>query len=164
MRRENTPTSLRTIHEGRILGIDYGRKRIGLALSDPMQMMASTLKTVTNRSKIDKVAAYIAHTAREHEAVAIVVGLPLHMTGEESEMAKEVNSFIDQLEIEITTPIFLWDERWTTTSAEKLLIETGRSPSRNRDKIDQVAAAYLLQNFLDRLSSLKSSESRDKTL
>ncbi len=163
MRHENTPASLRLIGEGRILGIDYGRKRIGLALSDPMQMVASTLKTVTNRSKIDKVAGYIANTAREQDVVAIVVGLPLHMTGELSDMAIEVNGFIDFLESEISTPIFMWDERWTTTSAEKLYIETGRSPSRSRDKIDQVAAAYLLQNFLDRLSSLKNTATHEKS-
>jgi len=139
------------------LGIDYGRKRIGLAMSDPMQMVAGTLKTVTNRSKIDRVAAYISDTAQDHNVVAMVIGLPLHMTGEESEMARDVDEFITQLEAQSQLPIFKWDERWTTSSAEKLLIETGKSPSRSRDKIDQVAAAFLLQNFLDRLSFLRKS-------
>lgn len=157
MRLDNSPESLRTIELGRILGIDYGRKRIGLAVSDPMQMVASTLKTVANRSKVDKVAAYIAGTAREQHVSAIVAGLPLHMTGEQSDMAKEVDQFLDLLDAEVSAPIFMWDERWTTTSAEKLLIETGKSPSRSRDKIDQVAAAYLLQNFLDRLAFLKKT-------
>ncbi len=158
MRLDNSPASLHQVGMGRILGIDYGRKRIGLAVSDPMQMVAATLKTVTNRSKIDNVAAYISDTAREQHAVAIIVGLPLHMTGEESEMVNDVNTFIDLLESKTSTPIFMWDERWTTTSAEKLLIQTGKSPSRSRDKIDQLAAAYLLQNFLDRLSFLKKTE------
>ena len=152
---ENDPESFRQIEPGRILGIDYGRKRIGLAQSDPFQMMASTLKTLPN-SKLGAVDN-IASIVRENTISALVIGKPLHMSGDEGEMVKEVNDFAEKLENIIDKPIFLWDERWTTLSAEKLLIETGQSPSKSRDKIDQLAAAYLLQSFLDRMTFLKNN-------
>lgn len=157
------PNSLLGIRSGRILGIDYGRKRIGLAMSDPFQMMASTLDTLDNAEHslaIDKVAAIV----RDNDVRAIVVGKPLHMSGDEGEMTTQVREFAGALEDKIDIPIFLWDERWTTKSAEKLLIETGRSPSRNRHKIDQVAAAYLLQSFLDRITFLKKQQARNAGL
>lgn len=154
------PDSLRTINSGRILGIDYGRKRIGLAMSDPFQIMASTLNTLHNKNH--KLAMEsIAVIVKENNISAIVVGKPLHMSGDEGQMMREVKEFVNALENQIEIPIFMWDERWTTISAEKLLIETGRSPSRSRHKIDQLAAAYLLQSFLDRISYLKIENAKN---
>lgn len=148
---------LKTIAPGRILGIDFGEKRIGLALSDPFQMTASPLETVANRNTEASVAQ-IAETAQRHSARALVIGRPLHMSGEVSAMCLKVEAFAQQLaEALADTPIFFWDERWSTAGAEKILIETGRSPSRNRQKIDQVAAAYMLTGFLQRLDVLKRS-------
>ena len=153
---ETDPKNLKKIGPGRILGIDYGRKRIGLAMSDPSQMMASTLKTVSDVNR-DRVIEEISVTIEEHNISAIVLGKPLHMSGEKGEMVQEVENFANELGNSMNIPIFLWDERWTTARAERLLIETGHSPSKSRDKIDQLSAAYLLQNFLDRLAFIKNN-------
>ncbi len=153
---DNDPECIRNISPGRILGIDFGMKRIGLAMSDPLQMLASTFKTLLNKH-IHKVVDEICEIVGQNQMKAIVVGQPLHMSGDAGQMADKVREFVEKLESRLHIPIFLWDERWTTVSAEKLLIETGMSPSRNRDKIDQLAAAYLLQGFLDRLTYLKRS-------
>ncbi|MBN1466768.1 Holliday junction resolvase RuvX [candidate division KSB1 bacterium] len=163
MKMATDPDSLRGIRSGRIVGIDYGHKRIGLAMSDPFQMMASTLDTLANANRPHAIEE-IATIVRENDVCAIVVGKPLHMSGDEGEMTNKVREFVGTLADKIDVPIFLWDERWTTMSAEKLLIETGRSPSRNRHRIDQVAAAYLLQSFLDRIAFLKREEARNAGL
>ena len=162
MQKETDPESLRAIGTGRILGIDYGRKRIGLALSDPSQILASTLETLKNLNR-DAQIENIIGIAKEKNVSAIVVGKPLHMNGAIGEMATEVTGFVHALAEKIDTPIFMWDERWTTTRAERLLLETGRSPSKSRNKIDQLAAAYLLQSFLDRIVYLRTTDkSHDK--
>lgn len=155
---------LKSIAPGRILGIDFGEKRIGLALSDPFQMTASPLETVPNRN-METSVAQIAETALRHAAKALVVGKPLHMSGESSAMSLKVEAFAQQLAEALTdTPVFFWDERWSTASAEKIMIETGQSPSRNRQKIDQVAAAYMLTGFLQRLDILKRSAGTESPL
>ncbi|MBN1480518.1 Holliday junction resolvase RuvX [candidate division KSB1 bacterium] len=145
---------MKRIQAGRILGIDYGRKRIGLAISDPSQTLAARLKTILNDIR-ERVIDEIKTIAAEKAITAIVIGQPLHMSGETGEMAKDIEEFIQQVEQKIDVPIYMWDERLTTVSAEKLLIETGRSPSKSRREIDQLAAAFLLQNFLDRLANVK---------
>jgi len=145
---------LNRIAFGRILGIDYGRKRIGLALSDPTQLLAVTLDTIENKRQTF-VVDQIKSTLKEYKVVAIVFGKPLHMSGDESALLEDIGKLTKALS-ETGLPIYLWDERWTTVSAENLLKETGRSPSKNRNKIDQIAAAFMLQNFLDRLANTRS--------
>ena len=150
----NAPENLRAIESGRILGIDFGSKRIGLAMSDPFQLVASTLKTLVSKN-MSEVAQNILEITRQYQIKAVVIGQPLHMSGDKGDMADKVHQFAQILDKVISIPIFYWDERWTTKSAEKLLIETGKSPSKNRKKIDQLAAAFMLQGFLDRISYLK---------
>lgn len=150
--------NLKTIPPGRILGVDYGKTRIGLSLSDPMQIMASSLKTMAN-AKSATVVQDLAELVKEKQIIAMVLGRPVHMTGETSDMATQVETFAELLSQQIDIPIFYWDERWTTVSAEKLMHELGYSPSRQRHKIDQVAASFLLQNFLDRLASARHQHS-----
>ncbi|MDZ7371390.1 MAG: Holliday junction resolvase RuvX [candidate division KSB1 bacterium] len=146
---------LLAIPSGRILGIDYGEKRIGLAVSDPLQFSAFSLKTLRNegiRSVAEKLQAIIA----EQNIRAIVIGKPIQMSGEAGEMCRKAEQFANQLaSVLVDMPIFLWDERWTTLSAERLLRETGRSPSQEKEQVDQIAAAYLLQSFLQRLDVVK---------
>ena len=136
---------------GRILGIDYGERRTGLAISDPSQVLSSslsTLKGVDARQMLMRVTAAV----RQYDVVAIVVGMPFHMNHTVGSRCIQVRRFIDSLRKICPVPIHTWDERWSTVSAEKTMIERGLSPSRNRDRVDQIAAAFILQSFLDRLN------------
>lgn len=146
--------NLKRIVLGRILCIDYGLKRVGLALSDPSQMLASSYRTIVNNNK-ENLIQDILFIIEEQGTCAVVIGKPLHMDGTLSKIGESAQSFASEMSQKIDIPIFLWDERWTTQSAKKMLIETGRSTSKNRDAIDRIAAAFLLQSFLDRLSYLR---------
>ena len=148
---------LKDVPSGRILGIDYGQKRIGLSLSDPFQILSSPLCTLTN-SGVKKSINDVLDIANKHEIVAIVIGLPINMNGTVGKIAKEVQNFMDKLSNKSHVSVFSWDERWTTISAEKSLIAKNKSPSRSRDRIDQIASAFLLQAFLDRLNNIRNNE------
>ncbi len=148
--------SMKRIPLGRILGVDYGRRRIGIAISDPSQVLATTLKTieVLSRSALIK---EIKRILQENHVVGVVVGMPYNLNGTVSKRGEEVVSFIDSLAKECKLPTFSWDERWTTVSAHKTLRELGKSPSKSRNKVDQMAAAFMLQSFLDRIGHLRKS-------
>lgn len=142
---------------GRILGIDYGTRRIGLAVSDPSQLISSTLRTVEN-DDMKAALLSILQTIREMEIVAVVIGLPINMDGTHGEKAHEVETFIHKLAQKCNLPLISWDERWSTQSAHRLLLEQGKSPSKSRQIIDQMAAAFILQSFLDRLHFLRKNQ------
>ena len=88
----------------------------------------------------------------KHRIVAVVMGLPLHMDGRPGDSAAKIQELSDDIREECRCPVILYDERWTTLSVHKTLIETGRSPSRSRGRIDEMAAALILQSLLDRLN------------
>ena len=152
---------LRQLPRGRILGIDYGSRRIGLAMSDPSQSLSSTLETVIKRG--DEHIRRILELLSEKDIVAVVVGMPYNMNGRIGERGREVMTFVEKLEKRTELPILTWDERWSTVSAEKSLREQGESPSRHRKRIDQVAAAFILQSFLDRLSHIRREQAAAST-
>jgi len=135
---------------GRLLGIDFGEKRIGLAISDPMQTIASSLKTLVYPSN-QLPYIEITHLVQEHNVVAVIVGLPLHMNGQYGAKATQAMAFAEVLRNGLSVPVYSQDERWTTQSAHKSLQERGKAPSKHRDRVDQIAAAFLLQSFIDRL-------------
>jgi len=147
---------LNDLPTGRILGIDYGQKRIGLALSDPFQILSSPLCTLQNTG-VQKIINDILDVVKKYEIVAIVTGLPINMNGSVGKTAQIVQNFIDILDQKCNVPVCSWDERWTTVSAEKSLLEKNKSPSKNRDRIDQIASAFLLQAFLDRLNNIRKN-------
>ncbi len=151
---------LYAINPGRILGLDYGKRRIGIALSDPNQLLGTPLTTFPNKGFFD-ICARIEKSCADHEVVAVVLGHPVHMDGRLSETAMQVRHLKNDLEKILDIPIILWDERWSTVSAHKTLLTTGRSPSKNRKIVDQIAAAHILQSFLDRLFQIKN---RNKNL
>ncbi len=131
----------------RILGIDYGRARIGVAISDELQFLAHPLETIpANGNAI----ARIGTIARERKIDIVVVGLPKLMSGEHGLAAEEVNRFIDKLRGAVSCRIVTWDERLTTAGAQKALRETGKKTRKTRSYVDQVAAQMILQGFLDR--------------
>lgn len=135
---------------GRILAIDYGLRRVGLALSDPLRLTAQPLATITRDSDDDApLVAQIAGLCREHEVVRIVVGLPLNMDGSEGPMAARVRDFAAALREAVDVDVVLWDERLSTAAAERALLEGDVGRRRRKGMIDRVAAVLILQNYLN---------------
>lgn len=146
----------------RILAIDYGRKRIGLALSDELGLTAQPLSMLVRKNRRDDLRR-LREICRQHEVGRIVVGYPLHMTGEAGEMAEEAKRFAARLERELRLEVVLVDERLTSWEAEQLMA-TANSKSRRKDKHhDDVAAAVLLRDYLNqaRGESLDSSAHKE---
>jgi len=130
----------------RALGIDHGEARIGLAISDELGMLAHPLKTLDARGKpIEEIAAIVA----EKNIAIIVLGLPKNMNGSEGPAAEKARAFAEKLRAAISCPVKLWDERLTTTAAQRSLHEAGRDVKKSRAVIDQAAAQILLQTYLD---------------
>ena len=133
----------------RIIGIDYGRKRTGLAASDPLGIFASALDTVDSTKLID----YLKNYAEKERIVHFVVGYPVNLNGKPAEAQADVDVFLKQLkkafpEIGMT----LEDERFTSVLAHRAMIDGGMKASRRRDKmeVDRISAAIILQSYLDR--------------
>jgi len=133
---------------GRTLALDFGDRRIGIALSDPLGVAARPLLTLVRTSR-DRDLERIRRIVQEHEIRRIVVGLPLDMDGREGARVKITEAFMDRIRGAIGIPVIPWDERLTTVQAERTLLEADLSRARRREVIDQVAAVILLQSFLD---------------
>jgi putative Holliday junction resolvase len=133
----------------RILAIDYGRKRIGLALSDELGLTAQPLVTIVRANRRDDLRR-LREICRRYGVTCILVGHPLHMTGEAGEMAAEAARFAARLKKELRIVVELVDERLTTWEADQLMVETKSSSRRKRIHIDDVAAAILLREYLNR--------------
>lgn len=133
----------------RILGIDYGRKRIGLALSDELCLTAQPLSTLMRKNRQDDVRR-LRDLCRQYAVGRIIVGHPLHMTGEAGEMADEASRFADRLRKQLGLDVELMDERLTSWEAEQMTAGTKSDASGKRRPIDDVAAAVLLREYLNR--------------
>ena len=133
----------------RILAIDYGRKRIGLALSDELGLTAQPLATLLRTNRRDDLGR-LHEICRQHGIAHILVGHPLHMTGAAGEMADEAARFAARLRKELGIVVELVDERLTTWEADQLMAEMKSSSHRKRAHLDDVAAAVLLREYLDR--------------
>jgi len=153
------PSELSDLPQGRILGIDYGQRRTGIAICDPSQILSSSLKTLRVQSRRQLVNDVI-ETVQQYDVVAVVVGMPYNMDYSLGRRSGEVLQFTDSLRKNCPVPVLTWDERLSTVSAKKSMIERGASPSRNRNTVDQVAAAFILQSFLDRLKVIRCQSSR----
>ncbi len=127
----------------RILGIDYGEKRIGVAVSDPLGIIAQGIAVIGN---IEELAKIIGQYEKIDE---IVVGLPKRMSGEIGIQAQKVLEFVERLKVAYPIPVSTWDERLTTAAAERTLISAGLSREKRKKVIDRSAAAYILQSYLD---------------
>jgi putative Holliday junction resolvase len=132
----------------RALGVDPGSRRIGLALSDEERIIASPLETVQVSSR-EQGARDVAARVAEHEVTQIVVGHPLRLDGSEGEAAKLARWFADRLHALTKVPVELWDERLSSAGAQRALSSAGLSAKQQRGKVDRVAAAMLLQSYLD---------------
>jgi putative Holliday junction resolvase len=136
----------------RIMGIDYGTARIGVALSDELQMLAHPTETITVARVADPVAR-IAALVAEKNVELIVVGLPRHMNGSVGISADGASVFAEKLKPKVGCKVRTWDERLSTAAAQRALREAGKSVRESRGYIDQVAAQMLLQSYLDSLLS-----------
>jgi len=134
----------------RILAIDYGRKRIGLALSDELGLTAQPLATLARTNRRNDLRR-LREICRKHGVARIVVGHPLHMTGETSSMAEESARFAARVQKDLGIDVDLQDERLTSWEAEQTVAETRSSSRRKRGPIDDVAAAILLREYLERM-------------
>jgi|TARA_B110000914_G_scaffold219581_1_gene228434 putative Holliday junction resolvase len=133
---------------GRYLAIDHGSKRIGLAISDPMKIIAKPFKTITYNN-LDEFFTLFIKILEEKDVECIVLGLPIGMKGQETLQTKNVLEFQKKLKLKIKIPVFLQDERLSSLSAKKSLIQQKIKTGHNKSKIDETAAAIFLQQFLD---------------
>ena len=141
----------------RILAVDWGERRIGLAVSDPQGIIATGLKTLEVRGKADALAR-VAAVAAEREAERIVVGLPLLLSGERGEAAELAQRFADALAARTGLPVDTYDERLTSALSERRLRDAGTRRGRSRTRVDEGAAVALLESFLRRVRAAGGPE------
>lgn len=135
----------------RILGVDLGRTRIGVAVSDELGMLAHPVETVPANADA---ARRIGEIVREKNAERVVVGLPRHMNGSVGTGAVEALAFVKKLQELLSCEVITWDERLTTTAANRALRDSGRKTRNSRSVVDQVAAQMILQGYLDSLQPI----------
>lgn len=139
----------------RVVGLDFGMARIGVAVSDETKIIAAPLLTLQTEKKTEQTIAKLLHEIKKHQEMyryeieELVIGLPLLMSGKKGFLADEVNHFVDFLKQAVTFPVILWDERLTSVQAERSLREGTLSRKKRAQKVDSVAAVIILQNYLD---------------
>jgi putative Holliday junction resolvase len=133
---------------GRVMALDVGEVRIGVAVSDRLCIAAHPL-TVLDRTQIERDVAEILRIAEEQSAAKIVVGMPLTLRGVEGFSAARVRDLVEALAAAGTVPVEAWDERLTTRQAERVMADDGEDERSRRGKVDKVAAALILQSYLD---------------
>jgi putative holliday junction resolvase len=141
----------------RVLAVDWGERRIGLAVSDPREVIASGLETLRVRSAAQGVQD-VVRVARETEADCVVVGLPLLMGGGRGTAAAAAQRFADQVREQSGLPVETYDERLTSALSERRLHETGVRVGHSKERVDQGAAVALLESFLARLRARRARE------
>ena len=142
---------------GRVLALDVGTRRLGVAVSDPTGTVASPLATIPRRTPAED-AATLATLAAEQGATTVVAGLPVTLAGQEGPAARAVRAYLDELRPLLPGLAFeLADERLSTAAAERAMLEADLSRKKRAEKIDAAAASFILQGALDRLRSLLSA-------
>jgi putative holliday junction resolvase len=134
---------------GRILAIDFGTVRLGLAISDALRLTAQGLETIERTNK-EADLRQIGQIIAEYSPVRVLVGHPLSHSGAETEMSRRAGRFADRLRALLDVPVELWDERLTSREADRFLSESGLRRAQRRQSRDRVAAQILLQSYLDR--------------
>ncbi|MFZ0480484.1 MAG: Holliday junction resolvase RuvX [Terriglobales bacterium] len=141
----------------RVLALDVGSRRIGVAVSDSLGITAQGLETIQRQNKRKDWAALDA-VLQEYDVGEIVVGLPLRLSGAEGTQSEKMRVFADELHAKFGLPVHLWDERWTSTEANRLLRETDLSIAKRGQAVDRIAAVLILQAWLAARSSGLSPE------
>ena len=137
----------------RILGLDYGSKTVGGAVSDPLGLTAQSVETIWRKqeNKLRQTLARIEELAAEYQAEKIVLGLPKNMNNTIGERAEKTLEFREMLERRTGLPVVMWDERLTTVEAERTLMEASVRRENRKQYLDQLAAVFILQGYLDSL-------------
>lgn len=138
----------------RIMGLDYGSKTVGVAISDPLHITAQGIETIARKdeNKLRKTCARIEALIDEYDVGRIVLGLPKHMNNEIGERAKKSIEFGEMLKRRTGLEVVMWDERLTTVEAERTLIESKVRRENRKEYIDKIAAVFILQGYLDSIS------------
>lgn len=131
--------------EGQILGIDLGKKRVGIAITVPVLNIPQPLKTVNRKEIFKEIEALL----QKHSITRFVVGLPLNMDGTKGEKASEVEKFGKELEDRFNIPVAFYDERLTTVHAEKIMHEAGKKIKGHKDIVDKISASLILEGYLE---------------
>lgn len=139
-----------------LIGLDLGEKTIGVAISDGLLSVASPFETIRRR-KFGVDAARLLEIVAERDIGGIILGLPRNMDGSEGPRCQSTRAFVRNLERLTDLPIGFWDERLSTVAAEKALLEADATRKRRAEVIDNIAASYILQGVLDRLSHLRAA-------
>ena len=136
-----------------ILGLDYGSKTVGVAVSDPLGLTAQSVETIWRKqeNKLRQTLARIEELAAEYQAEKIVLGLPKNMNNTIGERAEKTLEFREMLERRTGLPVVMWDERLTTVEAERTLMEASVRRENRKQYLDQLAAVFILQGYLDSL-------------
>ena len=139
----------------RILGLDYGSKTVGVAVSDPLGLTAQRVETIWRKqeNKLRRTLARIDELVKEYQAERIVIGLPRNMNYTMGDRAEKSLEFGEMVEKRTGLPVIMWDERLTTREAERALMEAGVRRENRKDYLDSVAAVLILQGYLDSLSN-----------
>ena len=137
----------------RVLGLDFGSKTVGVAVSDALMITAQPVETITRKdeNKLRQTLARIEQLAKEYEVDIIVLGMPKNMNNTLGERAEKTIAFKENLERRSGIEVILWDERLTTKAAEQVLIESNVRRENRKEYIDQIAAVFILQGYLDSL-------------
>lgn len=143
----------------RIMGLDYGSKTVGVAVSDALGLTAQGIEIVRRKSenKLRQTLARIEEIAKEYGVEKIVLGFPKHMNNDIGERAEKSLEFKEMLERRTGLPVVMWDERLTTVEADRTMMETGIRRENRKEYVDMIAAVFILQGYLDYLSHQKES-------
>ena len=153
---EHTLEYIKSSTTGRILSVDFGDTRTGLALSDISRYLASGIGYVSPGG-IVKTADKVAEVAKENKASAVIVGLPKNMDGSEGFRADRAKEFAELLRERLDLPIVMFDERMTTMAAARFLNETNTRGAKRKEVIDALSAQIILQNFIDKLKNMQKN-------
>lgn len=142
------------------MGLDYGSKTVGVAVSDPLGLTAQGIEIVRRKSehKLRQTLARIEEIAKEYSVEKIVLGFPKHMNNDIGERAEKSLEFKEMLERRTGLPVVMWDERLTTVEADRTMMETGIRRENRKEYVDMIAAVFILQGYLDYLSNHKESQ------
>ena len=148
---------MRNVAEGRVLALDVGKKRIGLAVSDELGFTAQGIETLV-RTRIRDDLAALQQVAVQWNVHTLLVGKPLHMSGSESRQSEYTREFAERLAERLNLPVVYWDERLTSKEAERLLRAGGATLTRSREAVDRMSAVLILESYLGFLQNQDTGE------